>query len=152
MIKREVQQRVSVFNPLIFHPSSVQNKLTCHIHPFSLTGLTHSLSSSSIDAPSLATLYISPFLPSVAQTPCGLDVVCFAPSLKAQWICGVTAIVFPYWSLTGHIEAQQDFKGTKAVYCIVLSSKWRSPSSYGDQSLEMSEERFDGGGSKGGKG
>lgn len=63
------------------------------------------------------------------------------PSLKSQRICRVTTIVLPYWSLTGHIEAQQDFKGTKAVYCIVLSSKWRSPSSYGEQSLEMSAER-----------
>lgn len=124
-------------------PSKFSSKHTHVPHPtvFPHRHDTHTLSSSSTDVPSLATLYISPFLPSVAQTPCGLDVVCFAPSLKAQWIWRVTAIVFPYWSLTGHIEAQQDFKGTKAVYCIVLSSKWRSPSSYGDQSLEMSAER-----------
>lgn len=65
----------------------------------------------------------------------------FCAFFKGQWICRVMAIVLPYWSLTGHIEAQQDFKGTKAVYCIVLSSKWRSPSSYREQSLEMSAER-----------
>ncbi len=115
---------------LIFCPSSVQNNLTCH-NP----------SSASIDIFFSSYSLRHSICASCGQTPCGLDAVCFAPSLKAQWICRVTAIVLPYWSLTGHIEAQQDFKGTKAVYCIVLSSKWRSLSSYGEGSLVISAER-----------
>lgn len=118
----------------------VQFKTNSHVKsPFPLPAW-HLLSSFSFDTFPLPTLCITPFLPS-GQTPCGLDAVCFAPSIKAQWICRLMAIVLPYWSLTGHIEAQQDFKRTKAVYCIVLSSKWRSPSSYREQSLEMSAER-----------
>lgn len=106
---------------LIHHPSSVSRKGY-------LLWLLPS-TTASLFLFSLPFLCLLPSSPSVAQTPCRLEAVRPASSLKACRNCGVMAIVCSHWSLTGHIVAQQDIKETKAVCCIVLRSKWRSPSS-----------------------